>query len=189
MLKTNETQNGTTPEQTYIDSEFIFLFNYLNRTLPFFFKNETVFVPQPEQDSTSGFFSQLASLLVQMLAVVVFVFVSSYLTLKLLSQEETMKISSSQAAVSPTNTASITSAHTTSSRPLVEATSLSKDNSCQTSNANLNLISQIQANKRDSTLSQSLLEVNRPEINRPLHPFDLYGSKSKLNVRLGNKRI
>jgi hypothetical protein len=135
--------------------------------LPFFIRNETIFDLQAEKNDAT-FFSDLIDLLTQLMAVVLFVFVSSYLTLKFLTQEEA-KIVSPQLIISPSV-----------NKPLVETKSL-KENSCQTSNTSLDLIIENKTNKRENPLSQSLIEVNKIEPTNPLHSFDLYGSKSLLS--------
>ncbi len=82
LSKTNESLN-------YIDLELVYLWNYLNRTLPLFLKNVTI-LNKYNDDSyqTVDFLSYLT----KSFAILFSIFISSYLTLKLVHKhDETVK--------------------------------------------------------------------------------------------------
>jgi hypothetical protein len=83
LSKTNESLN-------YIDLELVYLWNYLNRTLPLFLKNVTILNKYNDDESyqTVDFLSYLT----KSFAILFSIFISSYLTLKLVHKhDETVK--------------------------------------------------------------------------------------------------
>lgn len=165
LLKNNSTVYNETNNETasnlnlnYIDSDYIYLFNYLNKTLPLFLNNQTIV----ESTSNESLIEEIGNYVIKFVSLMIFVSLSSYTALKLLSQREELEFKS-----------------TLKPKRIINSIIL-KDNECQTSTTYLNSIENNAIKEPNIIMSQSLIEISKPVDTKFLHPFDFYGSKNLL---------
>ena len=161
LLKNNSTvynESASNLNMNYIDSEYIYLFNYLNKTLPLFLNNQTIV----ESISNESLIEEIGNYVIKFVSLMIFVSLSSYTALKLLSQREELEFKS-----------------TLKPKRIINSIIL-KDNECQTSTTYLNSIENTAIKEPNIIMSQSLIEISKPVDTKFLHPFDFYGSKNLL---------